>query len=164
LDSSNNEAVLFHSSCQICNPNSKPPELPILKDAMVTERLIGYVDFHDIEGRKYYRQFKGFSDFEIIRRFLPCNICAQYPNVTVRYFALNWPEYCIFAFTDTNIPEGVIMAYPEEPQKARITMLSVKDVVLSPPNETPEKCLFEIFCHFEPFRRMNIKGEYYFNI
>nr|CDS27443.1 n acetyltransferase mak3 [Hymenolepis microstoma] len=114
----------------------------------------------------------------------------QFPNVTVRYFALNWPEYCILAFTDTNIPEGIIMAYPEEPQKARITTLGVKNVlarrniyrtllnleikklkeggiekvVLSPRNETPEKNLFEIFCHFEPFRRLNIKGEYYFNI
>ncbi|VUZ38962.1 unnamed protein product, partial [Hymenolepis diminuta] len=184
-ESLDNEIIPFHPLCPFYNRHPIPPEMHILKNAMPTEGLRGYIDFHDPEKRKYYRSFQGFNDFDVIRRLVPYNLCAPYPGVTVRYFAVNWPEYCILAFTDTHIPEGIIMAYPEEPLKARITMLAVKnilarrkvyrtllkmeikklkeggvkEIVLSPGNENPNNQFFEIFCNFEPFRRMNIKGE-----
>lgn len=72
-----------------------PPENSFLKHTRFRETLIGHLDFHDYRGRKYYRRFHGFVDFDIIRRFIPCNLCQPFPIETIRYFALNWPEYCI---------------------------------------------------------------------
>ncbi|VDM02630.1 unnamed protein product [Schistocephalus solidus] len=90
------------------------------------ETQFGYLDYHDYPGQKYYRNFQGEHDLDLIRRYIPYNLCSGYPDVTYRYFAMNWPELCIFAFTDTHIPIGVIMGHQIEPRRARITMWAVE--------------------------------------
>ncbi|KAM7535048.1 hypothetical protein Aperf_G00000096237 [Anoplocephala perfoliata] len=167
-----------------------PPESSFLKHTRFHETLIGCLDFHDYQGGKYYRKFQSFVDFDIIRRFIPCNLCQTYPDETIRYFALNWPEYCIMAFTDTHIPIGIIMAHQVESRKARISMFVVEkrvdrndvyqtllnliiqrfkenciqEVILSPESRKSERQLSKVFSNFGPLKRINANGEYEFLI
>uniref|UniRef100_A0A5K3EQJ9 Peptidase S1 domain-containing protein n=1 Tax=Mesocestoides corti TaxID=53468 RepID=A0A5K3EQJ9_MESCO len=76
-----------------------PVENCIDKHSRFIETTIGCIDFHDFDKRKYFRNFQGRHDLDIIRRSVPLNLCEGYPGATMRYFALNWPEYCIFVST-----------------------------------------------------------------
>ncbi|VDP65430.1 unnamed protein product [Echinostoma caproni] len=61
-----------------------------------TETQAGALICHDYDQQKYYRCYQSEVDLDIIRRFVSRNLCTSYPDVTVRYFAMNWPELCIF--------------------------------------------------------------------
>nr|CDS20265.1 n acetyltransferase mak3 [Echinococcus granulosus] len=167
-----------------------PPENCFDKHSSFNETLLGSLDYHDYSARKYYRIFQNRFDLDIIRRFVPYNLCKTYPTATTRYFAFNWPECCIIAFTDTHIPIGIIMAHQMEPRRARITMLAVEQridendvyknlmlreiqrlrkndihaVVLLPVNGDTKKRLLRIFGDTGPLRRVNDQGEFQFYI
>lgn len=61
-----------------------------------TETQAGALICHDYEDQKYYRTYQSEIDLDIIRRYVTRNLCSNYPDVTFRYFAMNWPELCIF--------------------------------------------------------------------
>lgn len=72
-----------------------PPEDCLEKHTRFSETTLGYLSHHSYGTSKYYRNFQGSPDYDIIRRYLCLNLCSGYPDVTYRYFAMNWPEYCI---------------------------------------------------------------------
>ena len=81
-----------------------PPENCFPWHSRFSETLLGYLDMHDYGGKKYYRNFQAKHDLNIIQRLMSCNLCKNYPDETIRYFALNWPECCIMvSFPPNNI-------------------------------------------------------------
>ncbi|KAG5447208.1 hypothetical protein CSKR_112699 [Clonorchis sinensis] len=91
-----------------------------------TETQAGALVCHDYERQQYFRNYQSEVDLDIIRRFVERNFCSEYPNVTVRYFAQNWPELCIIAFTDTHIPIGLIIGQQTESHVGRIAFFAVE--------------------------------------
>ncbi|VDM18265.1 unnamed protein product [Hydatigera taeniaeformis] len=103
-----------------------PPEKSYEKHSCFNETLLGHLEYHDHDARKYYRIFQNRFDLDIVGRFAPHNLCKDYPSAITRKYAFNWPECCIMAFTDTHIPIGIIMAHQTDSKRARITMFAVE--------------------------------------
>ncbi|TPP59206.1 N-acetyltransferase mak3 [Fasciola gigantica] len=155
-----------------------------------TETQAGALICHDYEQQKYYRIFQSEIDLDIIRRYVERNLCTTYPDVTYRYFAMNWPELCIFSFTDTHIPIGLIIGQETEPHVGRITMFTVENrvekhlvyrrllelelskmheigirkVILKPKDERMKKKLLRYIGNAGPLRYVNPDGEFQFHI
>ncbi|KAF8562572.1 N-acetyltransferase mak3 [Paragonimus westermani] len=108
---------------QLLNSESEPD---MERHTRFTETQVGALVCHDYERRQYCRIYQSEVDLDIIRRFVDRNLCSPYPDVTVRYFAQNWPELCIITFTDTHIPIGLIIGQQAESQVGRIAFLAVE--------------------------------------
>ncbi|KAF6775583.1 hypothetical protein AHF37_05609 [Paragonimus kellicotti] len=101
-------------------------EPDIERHTRFTETQAGALVCHDYERRQYCRIYQSEVDLDIIRRFVDRNFCSRYPDVTVRYFAQNWPELCIITLTDTHIPIGLIIGQQTEPHIGRVVFLAVE--------------------------------------
>ncbi|CAL8072112.1 unnamed protein product [Calicophoron daubneyi] len=101
--------------------------IPVIeRHTRFSETQAGAIVCHDYDEQKYYRNYQAEVDLDIISRFVDRNFCSAYPDVTIRYFAQNWPELCIICFTDTHIPIGLIIGHQSEPHKGRITFFAVE--------------------------------------
>ncbi|KAF7232045.1 N-acetyltransferase mak3 [Paragonimus skrjabini miyazakii] len=164
-------------------------EPDIERHTRFTETQAGALVCHDYERRQYCRIYQSEVDLDIIRRFVDRNFCSHYPDVTVRYFAQNWPELCIIAFTDTHIPIGLIIGQQAEPHVGRIAFLAVekrvgaeliykrllqlelekmhaigiRQVLLKPLDEQTRRKLLRYMGN-APMRYVNQNGEFQFHI
>ncbi|CAH8831691.1 unnamed protein product [Trichobilharzia szidati] len=169
---------------------SKELESSLERHTRFTETQIGALVFHDHNDQKYYRNYQFDVDMDIVRRFVTRNLCGEYPPVTLRYFAQNWPELCIIAFTDTHIPIGIIIGQQTEPHVGRITFFAVekrveanivykkllqlevmkmhqigiRKVFLKPADERMEMKLMRYIGSTGPLRNKDDNGEYQFHI
>ncbi|OON19436.1 hypothetical protein X801_04698, partial [Opisthorchis viverrini] len=155
--------------CETIHP-SDPGFVPdIERHTRFIETQAGALVCHDYERQQYFRNYQSEVDLDIIRRFVGRNFCSEYPNVTVRYFAQNWPELCIIAFTDTHIPIGLIIGQQTEPHIGRIAFFAVEKrveahlVLLKPLSEQTKNKLLRYIGN-QPLRYMNPDKEFQFYI
>ncbi|TGZ74903.1 hypothetical protein CRM22_000684 [Opisthorchis felineus] len=112
--------------CETIHPLDPDFVPDIERHTRFTETQAGALLCHDYQRQQYFRNYQSEVDLDIIRRFVGRNFCSEYPNLTVRYFAQNWPELCIIAFTDTHIPIGLIIGQQTEPHVGRIAFFAVE--------------------------------------